>query len=411
MISGMDDIGAAQVPWTGQIVDIRSGQPLADMRVWGGFRGRTDYTTASITGNDGRFNVIYPNPLDLGVYGFYQLTSTYIPNGALYFENVQKTTYPSETLVRVVPRNAYIRGVVRDRVSGQVITNATVAIERGGGNVGQVLTDARGEYLFLVSAYSGSNAGNYEEGIPPEAQVPHETWQQVQPITNYIVKVQAPGFRSAGTDTLQVRIALLSSTTPDLHTWLAFAVAPNTTNLNAAISTSTVNPYPFQQWLAQYFTSEQLTNSTITGATGDPDIDGLSNQQEFEIGTHPTKADTDDDTLPDGWEFTYHLNPLVADSGLDPDGDGYSNRLEFLYSSDPQVSSSRPNLGVSIHRAVRVDFPTVPSVRYQLQAASAIGGPWTNTGNSFYGQGTNTAHYFDAEPEHQQFFRITISGD
>ena len=92
MISGMDDIGAAQVPWTGQIVDIRSGQPLADMRVWGGFRGRTDYTTASITGNDGRFNVIYPNPLDLGVYGFYQLTSTYIPNGALYFENVQKTT-------------------------------------------------------------------------------------------------------------------------------------------------------------------------------------------------------------------------------------------------------------------------------------------------------------------------------
>ena len=47
----------------------------------------------------------------------------------------------------------------------------------------------------------------------------------------------------------------------------------------------------------------------------DPDNDGLSDEEESEIGTDPRDADTDDDGISDGDEVRGGTNPLVADSG------------------------------------------------------------------------------------------------
>ena len=95
------------------------------------------------------------------------------------------------------------------------------------------------------------------------------------------------------------------------------------------------------------------------GADGDPDNDGLTNAEELFFGTHPKKADTDGDGLPDGWEVRYGLDPL--DSGVlgarhlgtgqvilslehgasgDPDNDGLTNAEELFYGTDPRVSDS-----------------------------------------------------------------------
>jgi len=55
----------------------------------------------------------------------------------------------------------------------------------------------------------------------------------------------------------------------------------------------------------------------------DPDGDGLSNEQEKQIGTNPLVADTDNDGLNDGLEVnTYKTNPLVADTDQDSLKDG-----------------------------------------------------------------------------------------
>ncbi len=76
---------------------------------------------------------------------------------------------------------------------------------------------------------------------------------------------------------------------------------------------------------------------------GDPDDDGLSNLEEFNNGTDPNDSDTDDDGMPDGWEVGVGLDPLVDDANEDPDGDGFTNYEEYLRGgTDPFDPNSKP---------------------------------------------------------------------
>jgi hypothetical protein len=82
------------------------------------------------------------------------------------------------------------------------------------------------------------------------------------------------------------------------------------------------------------------------GLHDDPDADGLTNLQEFEVGLaddqplgmDPTNPDSDGDYMPDGWEFFYDLNPLdPADADEDPVGSGLTNYEEYLYGTNPRM--------------------------------------------------------------------------
>lgn len=66
----------------------------------------------------------------------------------------------------------------------------------------------------------------------------------------------------------------------------------------------------------------------------DFDNDGLSNAQEYELGTDPKDSDTDNDGIPDKWEVDNGLNPLVNDANEDPDNDGLTNIQEYLLGTD-----------------------------------------------------------------------------
>lgn len=70
-------------------------------------------------------------------------------------------------------------------------------------------------------------------------------------------------------------------------------------------------------------------------AASDQDGDGLTYGLEYLMNTQPNDPDSDNDGLPDGWEWKYGLDPLSSNGAdgavADPDGDGMSNLQEYLY--------------------------------------------------------------------------------
>jgi hypothetical protein len=156
------------------------------------------------------------------------------------------------------------------------------------------------------------------------------------------------GYVEASTNgTSWTRVATYNSSTPHWSTQLLdlsqFAPA---TSLQLRFNASSQND------LLWY-----IDDVTLYG-TSDADKDGLSDDEEAQLGTNPndpdtdndglldgeevntyhTKprdADTDDDGMPDGWEVDHGLDPLVGDGNGDLDRDGLTNRDEYNRGTDP----------------------------------------------------------------------------
>jgi hypothetical protein len=73
----------------------------------------------------------------------------------------------------------------------------------------------------------------------------------------------------------------------------------------------------------------------------DTDGDGLTDCEEFELGTDPELVDTDADGIPDGIEFKLGLDPLRDDTREDLDFDGLRNIDEVLGFSAPSLPDTR----------------------------------------------------------------------
>lgn len=84
-------------------------------------------------------------------------------------------------------------------------------------------------------------------------------------------------------------------------------------------------------------TSNDSDGDGITDANGDLDNDGLTNLQEQSLGTDPLNPDTDDDTLNDGYEVNIlKTNPLSKDT----DGDGLEDDSEVKLGTNPLLADS-----------------------------------------------------------------------
>jgi hypothetical protein len=86
-------------------------------------------------------------------------------------------------------------------------------------------------------------------------------------------------------------------------------------------------------WEAQYMPHLSPTNhDAASGYSTAPDYDLLSNFDEYEQGSDPTNLDSDGDGMIDGWEFHY-ASVLSLTNGTDgtndPDSDGLTNVEEF----------------------------------------------------------------------------------
>ncbi len=87
------------------------------------------------------------------------------------------------------------------------------------------------------------------------------------------------------------------------------------------VSTVPGNVVP-DEWYLQYF-------GQIGHDGDDPDNDGLTNLQEYLLGTDPTNPDTDGDGIPDGQEVALGRDPLVPDT---------LSTLPFIEGFEPPVT-------------------------------------------------------------------------
>jgi len=89
----------------------------------------------------------------------------------------------------------------------------------------------------------------------------------------------------------------------------------------------------------------------VVFGSADRDGDGLSDYAEQMLDGSPdyrpgrtdtdvTKADTDGDTMRDGWEVAHSLNPLQDEAAADYDLDGVDNVSEYVADTDPRDSDS-----------------------------------------------------------------------
>jgi hypothetical protein len=86
-----------------------------------------------------------------------------------------------------------------------------------------------------------------------------------------------------------------------------------------------------------------LSPSDRTDAAKDRDKDGLTNLEEYTLGTDLEDPDSDKDGMDDGWEVGNGLNPLSnGDALMDKDGDDYSNLDEYKAGTDPADPKDYP---------------------------------------------------------------------
>jgi hypothetical protein len=130
-------------------------------------------------------------------------------------------------------------------------------------------------------------------------------------------------------------------------------------------------------WEVAYSNACSPTNAA--DATADYEPDGLVNSNEYVLGTNPELADTDGDSMPDGWEagYTNALSPTNgADGSVDyageqPAPDGLVNSNEFVYGTNPELWDTDGD-GVSDGDEVNAGSDPTNAASYLVSIAGSV---------------------------------------
>lgn len=121
---------------------------------------------------------------------------------------------------------------------------------------------------------------------------------------------------------------------------------PSDWGVGARVGYNVDNARPFTGLMDEFYIFKRALSATeieqlytLYDPNGDDDGDGLTNQEETDLGTNPDVADTDSDGLSDGDEVNTHgTDPLLWDT----DGDAASDGYEVQEGYDPLDENDTP---------------------------------------------------------------------
>lgn len=116
----------------------------------------------------------------------------------------------------------------------------------------------------------------------------------------------------------------------------ALEIEMGTDPSNSDTDNDGLSDYMELNWLDYNPLSADTDANNVLDKDEDPDNDGLTNEQEVQLGTNPIFRDTDFDGLTDGEEVRLGTDPLCADT----DGDGVPDGVEVRIGTDPLTPDS-----------------------------------------------------------------------
>ncbi len=137
-----------------------------------------------------------------------------------------------------------------------------------------------------------------------------------------------------------------------------------TTPAPAATSSSPSVVTTSAAWQQKYFNNSACQDPAICGDAADPDRDGLTNKEEFALGTDPNNPDSDGDGLADGDEVhVFGSNPLSNHTGHDQkytDSDYVKGGYDFK--TDQKLTADQLNQITNKMKQYGLHEPTISTL-------------------------------------------------
>jgi hypothetical protein len=193
-------------------------------------------------------------------------------------------------------------------------------------------TDSESVFYNVMPEATGSGGG----APPPSRKVNSAKAGQVfnAPVASPKVTMSGPGLlgRILGRKLLVIPVVVvfLLAFGAGAYFWLLAGDQPEPQTYNELIAPPPVADPDVTtpaDWLERYFGASTCTVKTSCGDSADPDRDGLTNKEEFELGTDPNNPDSDSDGIADGDEYhIFSSEPLMSKTYRD----GPYNDADFV---------------------------------------------------------------------------------